>query len=328
MNDLLDIAPEVRDAVAGGRPVVALESTIIAHGMAFPQNLETARAVEAIVRVGGAVPATIAILGGRIKVGLSSGDLERLATANDIAKASTRDIPYLVAAGGSGATTVAATMRLAALAGIRVFATGGIGGVHRGGETSFDVSADLTELATTGVAVISAGAKSILDIGLTLEKLETLSVPVVVYRADEFPAFYSRASGHQSPLRLDSAEAIARMMQAKWQLGIAGGISIANPIPAADEIPAATIDGAIRTALAEMAAHGIAGKDATPFMLAKVNELTGGDSLKANIALVKNNARLGAEIAVAYARLAADAEGVGLPSRRSEKNRKSSNPAK
>jgi len=303
MNECLDIAPTVRAALAGGQPVVALESTIIAHGMAFPQNLETARAVEAIVEATGAVPATIAILGGRLKVGLSAGELEHLATASKVAKTSTRDIPYLVAAGADGATTVAATMRIAAMAGIRVFATGGIGGVHRGAATSFDISADLTELAATSVAVISAGAKSILDIGLTLETLETLSVPVVVYGADEFPAFYSRSSGYRAPMRLDSADAIAAMMQAKWRLGMAGGISIANPIPAADEIPVATIDGAIQAALAEMAGRGIAGKDATPFILARVNEITGGASLQANVALVKNNARLGAEIAVAYARL-------------------------
>jgi len=303
MNAFLDIAPDVREALAAGRPVVALESTIIAHGMAFPQNLETAWAVEAIVREGGAAPATIAILDGRLKVGLSATELERLATATGIAKASTRDIPYLVAAGGNGATTVAATMRIAAMAGIPVFVTGGIGGVHRGAATSFDISADLTELATTSVAVISAGAKSILDIGLTLETLETLSVPVVVYGADEFPAFYSRASGHKAPMRLDTAEAVAAMMQAKWRLGMAGGISIANPIPAADEIPAARIDAAIQAALAEMPGRGIAGKEATPFILARVNEITGGASLRANIALIKNNARLGAAIAVAYGRL-------------------------
>jgi len=303
MNAFLDMAAEVREALAGGRPVVALESTIIAHGMTFPRNLHTACAVEEIVREGGAVPATIAILDGRLKIGLSAGELERVATAGDIAKASTRDIPYLVATGSNGATTVAATMRIAAMAGIPVFVTGGIGGVHRGAETSFDISADLTELAATSVAVISAGAKSILDLGLTLETLETLSVPVVVYGADEFPAFYSRTSGHKAPMRLDTAEAVAALMRAKWRLGIPGGISIANPIPAADEIPAATIDAAIRAALAEMAGRGIAGKEATPFILARVNEITAGDSLRANIALIKNNARLGAAVAVAYAQL-------------------------
>jgi len=305
MNEFLDIAPEIRDALDGRRPVVALESTIIAHGMPYPQNLAVAQGVEDIVRAGGAVPATIAIIGGRLKVGLGAEELELLARAKDVVKASTRDIPYLVAARAHGATTVAATMRIAALAGISVFATGGIGGVHRGAGESFDISADLTELATTSVAVVSAGVKSILDIGATLEQLETLSVPVVVYRADEFPAFYSRTSGHKAPLRLDSVEDIARMMQAKWLLGLAGGISIANPIPEADEIPAATIERVIEEAVREIAARKIAGKDTTPFMLAKVNEITGGTSLKANIALVENNARLAAEIAVAYARLAA-----------------------
>jgi pseudouridine-5'-phosphate glycosidase len=305
MNEFLDIAPGVAAAVAGRQAVVALESTIIAHGMPYPRNLAMARTVEGIVRSGGAVPATIAVIGGRLKVGLGPGELELLARAHDVAKASTRDIPYLVATRGHGATTVASTMRIAALAGIAVFATGGIGGVHRGAGESFDVSADLAELATTAVAVVSAGVKSILDIGATLERLETLSVPVVVYRADEFPAFYSRKSGHRAPLRLDTAADIARMMRAKWSLGIAGGISIANPIPAADEIPEATIERAIAEAVREMAARKIAGKDATPFMLAKVNEITGGDSLKANIALVENNARLAAEIAVAYAQLTA-----------------------
>ncbi len=305
VNEFLDIAPEIATAIAERRAVVALESTIIAHGMPYPQNLGMARAVEGIVRAGGAVPATVAIIGGRLKVGLGAADLELLARANDVAKASTRDIAYLVATQAHGATTVASTMRIAALAGIRVFATGGIGGVHRGAGESFDVSADLTELATTDVAVVSAGVKSILDIGATLEQLETLSVPVVVYRADEFPAFYSRSSGHKAPLRLDSAEDIARMMRAKWSLGIAGGISIANPIPPASEIPAATIERAIEEAVREMTARKIAGKEATPFMLARVNEITGGDSLKANIALVENNARLAAEIAAAYRRLTA-----------------------
>ncbi len=306
MNEFLDIAPEAAAAIAERRAVVALESTIIAHGMPYPQNIAMARAVEGIVRAGSAVPATIAIIGGRLKVGLDAAELELLARADNIAKASTRDIPYLVATLAHGATTVAATMRIAALAGICVFATGGIGGVHRGAEASFDVSADLMELATTSVAVVSAGAKSILDIGATLERLETLAVPVVVYRADEFPAFYSRSSGHQAPLRLDRVEDIARMMQAKWALGLAGGISIANPVPAEHEIPAAKIAPAIEEALSDMAARRIAGKEATPYLLARLNEITGGASLKANIALVENNARLGAEIAVAYARLTAE----------------------
>jgi pseudouridine-5'-phosphate glycosidase len=303
MNEFLEIAPEVATAIAERRAVVALESTIIAHGMPYPRNLDMARGVEGVVRAGGVVPATIAIICGRLKVGLGADELELLARAEGVAKASTRDIPYLIATRAHGATTVASTMRIAALADIRVFATGGIGGVHRGAGESFDVSADLAELATTAVAVVSAGVKSILDIGATLEQLETLSVPVVVYGADEFPAFYSRSSGHKAPLRLDSAADIARMMRTKWSLGIAGGISIANPIPVAAEIPAATIERAIEEAVREMTTRKIAGKEATPFMLAKVNEITGGDSLTANIALVENNARLAAEIAVAYARL-------------------------
>jgi pseudouridine-5'-phosphate glycosidase len=306
MNEFLDVSPEVAAALDERRPVVALESTIVAHGMPYPQNLATAQTVEGIVRTGGAVPATIAILDGRLKVGLGAAEIERLARAQDMAKASTRDIAYLVATRGNGATTVAATMRIAALAGIRVFATGGIGGVHRGAATSFDVSADLTELATSAVAVVSAGAKSILDIGATLETLETLSVPVVVYRADEFPAFYSRRSGHKAPLRLDDVQDVAQLMRAKWALGLAGGISVANPIPAEHEIPAATIERAIEAALEEMTARGIGGKEATPFMLAKVNEITGGDSLRANIALIENNAQLAAEIAAAYARPTAE----------------------
>lgn len=302
MNEFLDIAPEVRAALAEGRPAVAFESTIVAHGMPWPRNLETARSVERLVRAGGAVPATIAVIGGRLKVGLAAAELEMLATAEDVAKASTRDIAYLLATGGNGATTVAATMRIAAMAGLRVFVTGGIGGVHRGWGQSLDISADLTELATSDVAVVSAGAKAILDIGATLEHLETLSVPVVVYGSDEFPAFYSRASGCQAPLRLDDAGAVARMMRARWALG-GGGISIANPIPAAAEIPAAEIADAIDAALAEMAARNIGGKEATPFLLARVNAITGGRSLDANVALIENNAKLGAEIAVAHAAL-------------------------
>ncbi|MGH6960751.1 MAG: pseudouridine-5'-phosphate glycosidase [Dongiaceae bacterium] len=301
----LDVLPEIAAALAEGRAVVALESTIIAHGMAYPQNLETAQAVEAIVRAGGAVPATIAVLAGRLRVGLAGGELERLATAPDIAKASTRDLPALIATGGHGATTVAATMRIAALAGIRVFVTGGIGGVHRGASVSFDVSADLTELARSDVAVVSAGVKAILDIGATLELLETLAVPVVVHGADRFPAFWSRDSGLVAPQRLDGAAAIARLLQAKWGLGLPGGVLIANPIPADAAIPAATIERAIGAALADMARQGVGGKAATPFLLARVNAITGGDSLRANIALVKNNARLGAAIAAAYAGLPA-----------------------
>jgi pseudouridine-5'-phosphate glycosidase len=296
-----EIAPEVRDALEENRPVVALESTIIAHGMPHPQNLETAQALEQIIRDSGAIPATIAVIGGDYKVGLTPAELFVLATEQNVLKLSVRDLPLAAAKRLHGATTVAATMRLAARAGIRVFATGGIGGVHRGAETTFDISADLTEMAETPVAVVSAGAKSILDIARTLEMLETLSVPVIAYRSDVFPAFYSRESGFAAPMRLDSPQEIAAFLKARWDLSPKGGVSIANPIPAADEIPAAKIEGTIRAALDDAARQGIAGKETTPFLLKRVNEVTGGASLKANIALVKNNARLGAEIAVALA---------------------------
>jgi pseudouridine-5'-phosphate glycosidase len=305
MNPYLDIAPEVRDALAANKAVVALESTVIAHGMAYPQNLETALSVEAIVREGGAVPATIAVIGGRLKAGLNAKEIERIAKANDVMKATARDLPYLAAAGGDGATTVAATMRIAALAGIRVFATGGIGGVHRGASQTFDISADLSEMAQSPVAVVAAGAKSILDIGATLERLETLGVPVAVYGADRFPAFYVRDSGFPAPLRLNSAADIARMMRAQLSPGFGGGMLIANPIPTTDEIAAPVIEQAIQEALTEMEKRGIGGKDATPYLLAKVAAITGGDSLKANMALIRNNARLAAEIAVDFAALPA-----------------------
>jgi pseudouridine-5'-phosphate glycosidase len=296
-----EVAAEVQQALAENRPVVALESTIIAHGMPHPQNLETAQALEQIIRDAGAVPATIAVIAGDFKVGLTAAELYVLATEKDVMKLSVRDLPLAAAKRLHGATTVAATMRLAARAGIRVFATGGIGGVHRGAETTFDISADLTELAETPVAVVSAGAKSILDIGRTLEMLETLSVPVIAYKSDVFPAFYSRASGFAAPMRLDTPQEIATFLKARWELSPSGGVSIANPIPAADEIPAAKIEGTIRAALDEAAKQGITGKETTPFLLKRVNEVTGGASLKANIALVKNNARLAAEIAVALA---------------------------
>lgn len=296
-----EIATEVQEALNDNRPVVVLESTIIAHGMPHPQNLETAQALEQIIRDHGAVPATIAVIGGDFKVGLTAAELYVLATERDVMKLSVRDLPLAAAKRLHGATTVAATMRLAAKAGIRVFATGGIGGVHRGAETSFDISADLTELAETPVAVVSAGAKSILDIGRTLEMLETLSVPVIAYQTDTFPAFYSRESGFAAPMRLDTPLEIANFLKARWELSPNGGVSIANPIPAADEIPAAKIEGTIRAALDDAARQGIAGKATTPFLLKRVNEVTAGASLKANIALVKNNARLAAEIAVALA---------------------------
>lgn len=296
----LALSTEVADALASGRPVVALESTIISHGMPYPQNVAMATEVEQIVRDGGAVPATIAVLDGIPRVGLSPDQLELLASDDNVAKVSLRDLPYVLARGAHGATTVASTMRLAALAGISVFVTGGLGGVHRGAETSFDISADLTELGQTDVAVISAGVKSILDIGLTLEALETLGVPVVTYGADEFPSFYSRSSGHASPMRLDTVEDLAAMMRAKWDLGLRGAISIANPVPAEDEMTASDIGVLIDQALAECGERGITGKDITPFLLGRIVELSDGRSLATNIALVRNNARLGAALAVAY----------------------------
>ncbi|MEU5274093.1 pseudouridine-5'-phosphate glycosidase [Streptomyces hygroscopicus] len=297
----LTLTEEVAQALRDGRPVVALESTIISHGMPYPQNVEMATGVEEIIRAEGAVPATIAVLHGTPRAGLDRADLELLATSPEVGKASLRDLAHVMARGGHGATTVASTMRLAALAGIRVFVTGGIGGVHRGAERSFDISADLTELATTPVAVISAGVKSVLDIGLTLERLETLGVPVITYGTDDFPAFYSRVSGFRSPLRADSPEEIAAVMRAQWGLGMTAGLSIANPVPEAEEIPAERIDGIIERALAEMAEAGIGGKEATPYLLRRITELTAGESLRTNIALVRNNARLGARIAVHYA---------------------------
>jgi pseudouridine-5'-phosphate glycosidase len=293
----LALTDEVRSALAEGLPVVALESTIISHGMPYPQNVAMATEVEQIIRDGGAVPATIAVLGGRPCVGLTADDLELLASDPNVTKVSLRDLPYVIARGEHGATTVAATMRLAALAGIRTFVTGGLGGVHRGAQQTFDVSADLTELAQTDVAVISAGVKSILDIGLTLE---TLGVPVIGYGTDEFPAFFSRHSGFAAPMRSDSPAELAAIMHTKWDLGIRGGLNIANPIPEADEVPAEQIDSIIEQALRDMDAKGVKGKEATPFLLGRIVEITGGESLRANIALVKNNARLGAAVATAY----------------------------
>ena len=306
-HPMLRITDEVATALREGRPVVALESTIISHGMPYPQNVAMAVEVEGIIREHGAVPATIAVLDGRPHIGLPSDDLELLASHDDVAKVSVRDLPVVMARGAHGATTVASTMRLAALAGIRVFVTGGLGGVHRGAQESFDISADLTELGQTDVAVVSAGVKSILDIGLTLETLETLGVPVVVVGSDEFPSFYSRSSGHAAPNRVDSAAEIARLMDAKWRLGLGGGVVVANPIPPEDEIPAEEIGGIIEQALADMERLGIHGKDATPYLLGRIVEITDGASLTANIALVRHNARLGAAIARAYA----DSGGLG-----------------
>lgn len=299
----LVLGDEVSTALDEGTPVVALESTIISHGMPYPQNVEMASEAEQIIRDGGAVPATIALLHGRPRIGLGAEDLDLLAHGRDVAKVSVRDIPYIVAKGAHGATTVAATMRLASLAGIRVFVTGGLGGVHRGAQQTFDTSADLTELSLTNVAVVSAGVKSILDISLTLETLETLGVPVVGYGTDEFPAFFSRESGHQAPMRADSPEEVAALMAAKWRLGLAGGVAVVNPIPAADEIPSSEMNVVIEQAIADLEAAGIRGSRATPFLLGRILELTGGASLTANIALVRNNARLGAQIATAYATL-------------------------
>lgn len=299
----LQVTDEVSAALAEGRPVVALESTIISHGMPYPDNVAMALQVESIIRDAGATPATIAVLDGLPRIGLGPDDLELLASHPDVVKVSIRDLPYVVARGMHGATTVASTMRLAALAGVSVFVTGGLGGVHRGAETSFDVSADLTELSKTSVTVVSAGVKSILDIGLTLETLETLGVPVVVLGSDEFPSFYSRSSGFAAPMRLDTATDVAAMMRAKWELGLAGGIAVANPIPVQDEIPADQIGVVIERALADMDGLGITGKDATPYLLGRIVELTDGASLVANIALVRHNARLGAEIAKEYVAL-------------------------
>ncbi len=297
----LTLSDEVAAARAAGRPVVALESTIITHGMPAPANLETARAVEAEVRDGGAVPATIAILDGRLHVGLDAGQLERLAAARDVRKLSRADLAVALVEGATGSTTVAATMIVARLAGIEVFATGGIGGVHRGAETSFDISADLTELAATPVSVVASGAKAILDLPATLEVLETLGVPVITVGQDEFPAFWSRRSGLPSPLRLDEPAAIASAHRMRAALGLPGGQLIANPIPAEAEIPAETIAPHIAAALAEAERAGVGGKAVTPFLLDAIGRATGSAALAANVALVRNNARLAARIAVELA---------------------------
>ena len=300
----LDIAPEVRLALQQGQPVVALESTIISHGMPYPQNVATALRVEAEVRSSGALPATIAVIDGRLTAGLNAAQIEALGRAGPtVAKVSRRDLPFIVATNQTGATTVAATMIIAAMAGIRVFATGGIGGVHRGAAQTFDISADLQELARTPMAVVCAGAKSILDLGLTLEYLETHGVPVVGYRTAQLPAFFTQDSGFSVDYRLDDASEIARLLQIKWAMGLGGGVVIANPIPAAHAMPRAVIDAAIEQALSDAQAQGISGKQTTPFLLERVNALTGGNSLAANIELVLNNARLASAVAVALAGL-------------------------
>lgn len=303
MNSFVQIHPEVKEALAGGKAVVALESTIISHGMPYPKNVETALAVERVVRENGAVPATIAIMHGKCHVGLSAEQVEYFGKATGVWKVSLRDMPYVISQQLYGATTVAATMRIADMAGIKLFVTGGIGGVHRGAEASMDISADLTEMEQTSVAVVSAGVKSILDIGLTLEYLETMGIPVVTFGQDEFPSFYSRKSGFISPLRLDTPEAIASMLHTKWQLGLNGSVLIANPVPAAEEIAAAEMEEHIQLALAAAAERNVRGKEVTPFLLQYIAQHTKGESLDANIALIKHNAATGAAIAVAFAKL-------------------------
>ena len=294
----LNIHPEVAQALANKKAVVALESTIIAHGMPYPRNVQTALEVEAIVRDQGAIPATIALLDGKLCVGLNKEQLEFLGTAKEVWKVSLRDMPFVLSKKIPGATTVAATMRVAALAGIKIFVTGGIGGVHREAENTMDISADLTEMGQTSVAVISAGVKSILDIGLTLEYLETLGVPVLTFGQDTFPSFYSRESAYPSPLRLDSATEIATMLKTKWELGLHGSVLIANPIPKEKEVPYSRMEKFIEEALAEAKKKNIVGKKVTPFLLSYIANQTQGESLDANIALVKNNAQLGAQIAM------------------------------
>ena len=297
----LDLSDEVKHALDRGAPVVALESTIITHGMPYPDNVSTARAVEAAVRAGGAMPATIAVLGGRIRVGLSDAEAEALGRGTGALKLSRADLAFAVAMGRDGSTTVAATMICAHLAGIRVFATGGIGGVHRGMESTLDVSADLDELGRTPVTVVCAGAKALLDLPRTLEYLETRGVPVVGYRTDRFPAFWSRDSGLPAPLRLDSAAEIAALAAAQRRLGLGGGVLVANPVAAADEIPGGEIAAHIDEAVADAVRRGIGGKAVTPFVLSRMLELTGGRSLRTNVALILGNARLAAEIAAASA---------------------------
>lgn len=301
MNQFLQVQPEILEALATQTPVVALESTIISHGMPYPQNVETAWAVEQTVRENGAIPATIAIINGKCRVGLSAQELETFGKEKNVWKVSLRDMPIVVSKKMLGATTVAATMRIATMAGIKIFATGGTGGVHRGAETSMDVSADLTEMEHTSVAIVSAGVKSILDIGLTLEYLETKGIPVVTIGQNEFPSFYSRKSGFNSPLRLDTATEIADMLKTKWSLGLQGSVLIANPIPDAYEIPAATMETHILQGLDAAQKNNVKGKEVTPFLLQYIAEHTKGESLEANIALIKHNAKRGAEIALALA---------------------------
>ena len=304
LNAYLDVNPEVAAAVAAGKPVVALESTIISHGMPYPQNVETALNVEKVIRENGAVPATIAILGGRLKAGLTPEEIEYLGkTGQAVTKASRRDLPVIVAKGMDGATTVTTTMMIAHMAGINIFATGGIGGVHRGAETTMDISADLEELANTPVMVVCAGAKSILDLGLTLEYLETHGVPVLGYGTKELPAFYTRRSGFEVDYRVDSPEELAKIFKVQRDLGMKGGMLVTNPIPEEYAMDFDVINKAIDEAIADSVRDGIHGKATTPYLLAKVKDLTGGDSLASNIQLVYNNARLAAKTACEYCKL-------------------------
>lgn len=302
MKESLVIREDIRIAIEKGQPVVALESTIISHGMPYPQNLKTALECESIIERHGAIPATTAILDGTIKIGLTPDEIERIAKGEEtVEKASRRDIPYLLAMEKNGALTVAATMIAANLAGIRLFATGGIGGVHRGAEHTFDVSADLEELASTDVCVVSAGIKSILDLPKTMEVLETKGVPVIGYKTDYLPEFYTRGNEIRVPMRLDSPSGIADLLKQKWELGLSGGVMVANPIPEKNAYPKKTIDKAIHKALVDMENDGIGGKEQTPYLLGRIKEITGGESLRANISLVYNNCELAARIACAFA---------------------------
>jgi pseudouridine-5'-phosphate glycosidase len=303
LKKYIDISSEVASALKENKPVVALESTIISHGMPYPVNVETALKVEEIVRGNGAIPATIGIMEGKLKVGLTVEEIEHFAKNDDIVKVSRRDIPFIIAKKLNGATTVAATMIIASLAGIKVFVTGGIGGVHRGAQQSFDISADLMELAKTDVAVVCAGAKSILDIGLTLEYLETQGVPIVGYKTEEFPSFYTRKSGFKVDYRVDTIEELANTIKIKWDLGLKGGLVIGNPIPEEYEMDYDVINRSIEDALYEAKKAGIKGKETTPFLLSKVKKLTEGKSLESNIRLVYNNAKVGAKLAVQLSKL-------------------------
>jgi len=302
LSDYLDIHPDVENAIKNNEPVVALESTIISHGMPYPKNVETALMVEETVRSNNAVPATIAIINGKLKVGLTNDEIEYLATNEEVKKVSRRDLPITVAQKLSGSTTVASTMIIASLAKIAIFATGGIGGVHRGAENTMDISADLEELANTNVCVICAGAKAILDLGLTLEYLETKGVPVIGYKTSELPAFYSSESGFDVDYKIDSAQEIAEILKTKWDLSLDGGVLVTNPIPVAFELETGVMNDAINQAIIEADNNKISGKKITPYLLSKVNEITQGKSLEANIKLIQNNADLAAKIALHYSK--------------------------